>query len=1197
VNPFRPSKLRRSITLTLFVFACTALLLAAPEDTGVLKGTVTDPTGAVVAGAKVHARNVATGAELETTTGPDGVYSLALPAGRYNVQCVEPGFQTAKRPAVELAAGATLPLDIQLPLEEQTESVNVTGEVPTIDTTSSQVGETISAQKMTAVPLNGRSFTDLLAIQPGVIPASSAQPNAVVMSGCAQAPPSGDLNPGNLSVAGQRETSNGFSVNGADVEEDFNNGTAIIPNLDSIQDFKVLTSNFDAEYGNFAGGQVLANTKSGGNKLHGSAFEFLRNTDLDSRGYFDPTRAAYNRNQFGGTLGGPVQRDKSFFFLDYQGTRMTQGQETGDIAVPTAAERSGNFGSLLTGKVSGSYLASLLSQKLGQTVTQGELYSQVFPNGVIPQSIWSAPALALMKYIPLANGPNGFSTASQNETVGDDKAGARFDLNTGFGALSAYYFIDQYNLNNPYPTAQGGANLPGFNALSNGRAQLLSLGVTKAFGDRTVNELHFSYMRDFNIIGKPQGGVGPSLASQGFTQCPKNGKNPDGTPCLGIVPLDPSTEGIENVAFTNYTIGVDVTGERQVNNTYQWSDNLSHVMGHHTLKVGANLHLDQVNIHSNSINNGSFVFQGTETGSDFADFLLGVASSYDQGDASSFYLRNRYIGAYAQDSWQARPNLVFNYGVRWDVLPPWREKYNQLQTFVLGQQSKVYTGAPAGIVFPGDPGIPSTLAPTKWTNFSPRLGFTYAPGADGGFLRELFGSSGKSSIHGAFGIFYSAFEGLSAGIMSANPPYGYDYDSTGGNPFFNQPFVTANGPGTQPFPSPIPTFGASPSHPNNSVNWSNYTPITGDPAFYYRNTSPYTESYNLAFERELTPNTVLKLAYVGSQAHHLLVLTSANPGNPALCLSLSQTSDVMPGTPTCGPFNENGIFTRPDGSTVSVRGPFNGAVNGVASFAAITYQKTIGFSNYNSFEATLRHTTKSLELMAAYTYGKSIDDSSSLSEPVYPMGAALSKAISAFDLRHNFVASYRYLLPFERLSGKQTRWVSGWSLSGITRFSTGLPVTLYNNTDSSLLGTFPNGINNNTIDTPYFTPGNLKINHNPLGNPAAFNTSLFCIPGATFFGSSTPCPASLGTLGNVPRRFFYGPGLENFDMALQKEVALRDGKMLLFRLEAFNVFNHAQFFGAAAVNGNISSTGPAGFGQIINAMPPRQVQLAAKFTF
>ena len=1138
MNHLRPSKLCRSLALAVFLVAFTALLLAAPVDSGVLRGSVTDPSGAVVAGAKVRAHNVATGTELEAVTGPDGTYSLALPAGRYNIECSEPGFQKVKQEGVDLAAGATLPLDLQLPLQQQTESVSVTEteEAPTIDTTSTQVGETISAQKMTAVPLNGRSFTDLLAIQPGVIPASSAQPNAVVMSGCAQAPPSGDLNPGNLSVAGQRETSNGFSVNGADVEEDFNNGTAIIPNLDSIQDFKVLTSTFDAEYGNFAGGQVLANTKSGGNNLHGSAFEFLRNTALDSRGYFDPTRPAYNRNQYGGTLGGPIRKDKAFFFLDYQGTQMTQGQETGLISVPSLQERAG-----------------------------------IFPNFVIPSSEWSAPAKYLMQYIPKPNvGSDTFSSASENETVGDNKTGARIDLNTGFGALSAYYFFDQYNLNNPYPTAQGGANVPGFNALSNGRAQLISLGATKAFGDRTVNEAHFSYMRDFNIIGKPQGGVGPSLASQGFTQCAANGKNADGTACLGIVPLDPAFEGVENVAFNNFTIGVDVTGETQANNTYQWSDNLTHIIGHHTLKVGGDLHLDQVNIHSNSINNGSFVFKGTDTGNDFADFLLGVASSYEQGDASSFYIRNRYIGLYAQDSWQARPNLVLNYGVRWDVLPPWREKYNQLQTFVLGQQSQVYTGAPAGIVFPGDRGIPDTLAPTKWTNFSPRLGFSYSPNSDSSFLHELFGSSGKSSIHGAFGIFYSAIEGLSAGIMSANPPYGYDYDSTGGLPLFASPFATAEGGTvTQPFPSPIPSFGASPSHPNSTINWSNYTPSTGDPAFYYRNTSPYTESYNLSFERELTPSTVLKLAYVGSQAHHLLVLTSANPGDPAKCLSL--------GPSLCGPFNEG-----------LARGPFP------SSFGAITYQKTIGFSNYNSLEATLRHTTKSLEMMAAYTYGKSVDDSSSLSEPVYPMDAALTKAPSAFDLRHNFVLSYRYQLPFDRLTGKQNPLTTGWSISGITRFSTGLPVTLYNNTDSSLLGTFPNGINNNTIDTPYVVPGKLEINHNPGPNSTAFNTALFCVPGSTFYGSTTPCPVGLGTLGNVPRRYFYGPGLENFDMALQKEIALHGGKLLQFRLEAFNVFNHAQFFGAAAVDGNISDST---FGKVINAMPPRQVQLAARFVF
>ena len=302
-----------------------------------------------------------------------------------------------------------------------------TEEAPTIDTTSTQVGETISAQKMTSVPLNGRSFTDLLAIQPGVIPASSAQPNAVVMSGCAQAPPSGDLNPGNLSVAGQRETSNGFSVNGADVEEDFNNGTAIIPNLDSIQDFQVLTSNFDAEYGNFAGGQVLATTKSGGNKLHGSAFEFLRNTALDARGYFDPTRPAYNRNQYGGTLGGPIRKDKAFFFLDYQGTQMTQGQETGVIAVPTLPPNSKATSAACSPAMSAEATwRPCFRRSSARPSRSASRIPRSFPMGKSHPQYWSAPAKALdCSTFPLPNGPNGFSTAAQNETLGDNKAGAR----------------------------------------------------------------------------------------------------------------------------------------------------------------------------------------------------------------------------------------------------------------------------------------------------------------------------------------------------------------------------------------------------------------------------------------------------------------------------------------------------------------------------------------------------------------------------------------------------------------------------------------------------------------------------------------------------------------------------------------------------------------------------------------------------
>jgi hypothetical protein len=362
------------------------------------------------------------------------------------------------------------------------------------------------------------------------------------------------------------------------------------------------------------------------------------------------------------------------------------------------------------------------------------------------------------------------------------------------------------------------------------------------------------------------------------------------------------------------------------------------------------------------------------------------------------------------------------------------------------------------------------------------------------------------------------------------------------------------------------------------VDWSKYNPITGDPAFYYRNTSPYTESYTLSVERELTPSTALKIGYVGTQAHHLLVLTSADPGNAQLCLSVSEPSQVMRGTPTCGPFSEGGTFTRADGTKVQVRGPFG------AAFDGITYQKTIGFSNYNALEVSLRHNSRSLQVVAAYTYGKSLDDSSSLSEPVYPFDAAATKAISAFDMRHNFVVSYNYELPLAALLRRSDRLTEGWSISGVTRFGSGLPVTLYNNTDSSLLGSIPNGINNNGVDTPYFTPGNLQINTNPRNRQAAFNTNLF----------ATDVTPHLGQIGNAPRRFFYGPGLENFDVAVQKLVKLSEATSLQFRMEAFNVFNHAQFFGASAVNGNISSVA---FGQFVNAMPARQVQFAVRFSF
>lgn len=1130
---------------------------------------ISDPSGAMMPGVMVLVRNVDTGIVQRTATNESGYYAFpALPGGHYALEVEHPDFRPFIQRGLEVTSNSALRVDISLILGPHDDAVTVSETPNQVETANTQMGEIIGATKMAAVPVNGRSYTDLLALQPGVIPASSQQPNAVVMAGCTSAPPSGDLNPGNLSVSGQRETTNGFIVNGSSAQEDFNMGAAIVPNLDSIQEFRVLTSNFNAEYGNFSGAQVLVTTKSGTNELHGSAFEFLRNTDLDARNYFATGRATYDRNQFGGTVGGPIRKEKVFFFADYQGTRMTQGVETGLISVPSLQNRAGDFSDIassLSGSVNGQYWADLLSQKLGYAVHPGEPYYTrgcvssalcVLPNAQIPERAWSAPAKALLPFIPKPNHGGGtFSTSAYNQNLRDDKGAIKIDGNTRWGTLSAYYFSDDYRMDNPYPTGQGGANVPGFNAISVGRAQLATIGLTSTLNPTSINELRFGYMRTANNVGQPVGGVGPTLASQGFV---------DSAGKPAIVALAPQIEGIENVAFNDFTIGVDTTGVTQANNTYQWSDTFSKVTGKHILTFGAGMHYDQVNITPDAVYNGSFLFQGTETGSDFADFLLGIASNYNQADSRSFYLRNKYVGLYGQDSWQVRPNLTINYGLRWDLLPPWREKYNQFQTLVPGQQSVVYPGAPTGLVFPGDPGIPSTLAPAVHTNFGPRLGIAYSP-------------DGKTSVRAGYGLFYTAIEGLSAGIMSANPPYGYDYSSLA-PPLFSTPFITAaTGQNVgQRFPEPIPAFGAAAKNPNSTVGWPQYLPITGVPSFFHQNVTPYSESYTLSIQRELARDTVLTASYVGTQAHHLLVLISANPGNPALCLSLSQTENVMPGTATCGPFGESATYvSRPGQIIQGTRGPFS------SQFAAVTYQKTIGNSNYNSLEVSLRHASPSLELLLGYTYGKSLDQSSSLAEAVNPLDPSLSKALSAFDMRHNFVANYIWKLPLGSLIHRRNHVTEGWSLSGITRFSTGFPVTLFNNNDTALLGTIPNGINNNGVDTPDYTPGNLGVNTNPRNGKPAFNIALFSLP-------------DLGHVGTAARRFFYGPGIANFDAALHKNVRLSDSRSLEFRLEAFNVINHAQFYGAAAVNGNITS---GSFGQLVSAASPRLVQMAAKFSF
>lgn len=585
----------------------TCALCADPG--GTISGTVVDPSGAVIPGVAVTLHSTETGLKQFATTNSDGFYAFpTLPAGHYEIEIRHPGFKPYRQLGLSLEANTALRVDARLELGAQTETVTVTEAAVHVDTAGTQMGETVTGTQITAVPLNGRDYADLLALQPGIIPASSQQPNTVVMAGVSSTPPSGDLDAGNLSVSGQRETANGFMVNGSNVEEGVNMGTAIVPNLDSIQEFRVLTSNFDAEYGNYSGGQIIVVTKSGGNRFHGDGFEFLRNTNLDARNFFSSDRAEFRRNQFGGTFGGPVKRDGIFFFGDYQGTRMTQGMETVLIAVPSLDDRAGDLAdaaSSLTGTVTGDHWAKMLGQQLGYPVSVGEPYyfagceassACVFPNGSIPESAWSAPAQALLQYIPQPNqGTSFFSTSAYNETLRDDKGALRLDTNTRWGTLAAYYSRDDYFQDNPYPTGQGGANVPGFNATSLGRAQLLSLSETKTLGSNMVNEFHLSYLRFSNQVGQPVGGAGPKLSEQGFVEGP-------GT--LGIVPLDPKIEGIENVSLNSFTFGVDTTGLVQVNNLFQVTNDFSKVIGKHTLKMGGGFHFDQINTNPDAVYNG-----------------------------------------------------------------------------------------------------------------------------------------------------------------------------------------------------------------------------------------------------------------------------------------------------------------------------------------------------------------------------------------------------------------------------------------------------------------------------------------------------------------------------------------------------------------------------------------------------------------
>lgn len=1177
----------KRLTRSVLIFSICVFLgviTAWAAITGSISGVVTDPSGAVVSGVTVVATEISTNIRHTTVTDAKGFYSFpALNVGQYNVTVSQAGFRDFLESGVTINTNSEVRIDIKMKLGAVSNTVKVQSDVLQVETQSTQMGDVIEGAKITSVPLNGRSYIDLLALQPGVSPYSDVATSTG--SGVSGVDGGGSNTMGLQSVNGGQPEGNGYMVNGADAEEGVHNAAAFVPNLDSIAQFRIITNNFNAEYGNFSGGQINVVTKAGTNQFHGDVFDFLRNTDLDAKNYFSSDRGVFIQNQFGGTFGGPIKRDKLFFFGDYQGTKQIVGS-TQFFPVPSVADRTGNLldqASALESSdpangglgVQGAYFANLLSQELGYPVTNGEPYYSagctdtatcVFPNAVIPANAISPVAQNMLKYIPAPNvpGQDAYQTSAFNQTLTDNKGGIRVDTNTRYGALFGYYFADKYNEVNPYFSV----NIPGFDADLNGLTQMANFGLTTTFSNSTVNDVRFVYLRDVNLQGVPVGGLGVTLASLGF--------NTPWGPTGGIASTDPSLEGVPNVGFNNYSFGVPADTLREFNNTVQIIDNVTKIFGTHTFQFGGDFHYDQINERNTYGQNGQFGFGGQETGFDFGDYLIGAPNYFIQASFQILDSRSKYYGFYAQDSWRIMPTVTMNYGLRWEVATPWYDTQNKLETLIQGEQSLSFPGAPTGLVMPLDPGVPRTLSPVRYTNFAPRFGIAYSPDVTEGWLGKLLGGPGKSSIRAGYGIFYTSIVDATGFVEVGDAPYGLFYSSPG-PPLFVSPYVTRQTGQVQPnaFPFVFPPTNVSPKNPDTTFPWSQVEPISGSDYFSPTNVLPYTQQFELSLQRQLGTATVASVSYVGATGRHNLTFLEANPGDPALCLYLSNPANVAPNTQTCGPFGEQNQYIEANGTVVnSTRTRFG------ANFGANSFMSSSASSSYNSLQASLQHTEKYANFLIGYTWSKSMDNGSGVFDPTNVFNPSASRALSTFDVPQNLVVSYTVQLPFDNFIGKgdmAKRFTSGWAVSGITSLVSGEPVQLSENDDFSLIGA------NTSFDAPnYANNGSpLYINRNPRKGLPYFNPNYFV-------------SENLGQVGDVMRRFFVGPGINNSDMALLKNTVISGDKQLQFRAEAFNVFNHAQFDNPS---GNFNNPGFNGFGYVTSARDPRIMQVALKLLF
>jgi hypothetical protein len=758
---------KNSVTFFLLMVSVTAIA-KAQDPIGTLEGQIKDPSLAVVSGAQVSVHNAQTGLTRNENSSRDGSFHFSnLPVGEYSLSVNAAGFSPFSVSPIRIDIGQVVQCPVALQLAGGHSEINVTAQTVMVDT-SQTIGDVVSSQQATDLPLNGRDLTQLGLLQSGVAPMTAGLSEAGGIARAGQA----------YAVNGERPESNNYLLDGATNVDSVNGGYALRVPVDAVAEFRILTLNAPAEYGDTSGATTSVVTKSGSNAFHGDVYDFFRNNAFDARNFFAATTEPLHRNQYGATLGGPLRKDKDFFFVYYEGQRDTAGVTQGGI-VPTAAEHSGDFA--------------------GQPPLINEFTGQQFPNNMIPASMISPIALQAEQLYPLPNAPNQVYESTQIGTNNYDQGGFRLDhyFDGGKDQLFLRYSGSSLYEFDPLPIA--GAGVPGFPVTDDISTNSVTLSDVHLTSSQTVQTFRASFFRNIFLNG------------QAVNHTPGSNLGFDYQPTLGL------NEGVPYLIISGYaSLGNPITGPQNTyQNDYQGSYSIAMTRGRHNLKFGADLDRQQINVLFGIATNGFFVFAPFPASDSFASFLLGQSVQFFQGGGEFDRGLRKWVGAgYAQDEWRISPHLTLNFGLRYEINTPYTEIRNRLNAWEPGRQSIVYPDAPPGLLFPGDPGVPAGIAPVDYKEFMPRVGFAWDP----------FGDS-TTTIRSGYGIFYDGFTNGTGGPIQAAIsalPWTQAYQLPGPGFSLANPYGGAPAPfGNQNFVAPATVLTVqSGMLPPYSQNWN-----------------------------------------------------------------------------------------------------------------------------------------------------------------------------------------------------------------------------------------------------------------------------------------------------------------------------------------------------------------------------------------